>query len=156
MVSIIVAMDKNGLIGDSKRGLPWYFKRDLKYFKKMTMGKTIIMGSKTYETIGKPLNGRTNIVLTRSKKYNDFGVIEYGDFEKLINSFSSEADIMVIGGAEVYRLALPYADRLYVTHIAAEYFGDIYFPEINWAQYRIISEKKDKELNFVIYERRKK
>lgn len=155
MISIIVAMDKNGLIGDSKKGLPWHYKKDLKYFKNITMGKTIVMGSKTYETIGRPLVGRTNVVLTRTKKYKDYNIITYTDFNKLINSFTPEADIMVIGGAEIYRLALPYADKLYVTHIAAEYTGDVYFPEVNWAQYRIVSEKKDKELKFVVYEKRK-
>ena len=121
----------------------------------MTMGKIIVMGSKTYEIIGRPLVGRTNVVLTRSKQYKDINIVEYKDFNTLISSFTPEADVMVIGGAEIYKLTLPYADKLYVTHIAAEYTGDVYFPEVNWAQYRIISEKKDKELKFVVYEKRK-
>jgi dihydrofolate reductase len=119
------------------------------------MGKIIVMGSKTYETIGRPLSGRTNVVLTRSKKYKDYNVITYSDFDKLMNGFTYEADIMIIGGAEIYKLGLQYAERLYVTHIAAEYTGDVYFPEINWAQYRIISEKKSKELTFRVYEKRR-
>lgn len=159
MISIIVAIDKNNLIGDGEK-LPWYYPEDLKYFKTKTLNKTVLMGRKTFDSIikrnNKPLPKRNNIVVTRNGNYK----CEF-DNVKVINNLDEflqanhEEEIFIIGGEKVYKVALKYADRLYITHINKEYKGNVYFPNINYDNYNLISSEKHDELNFCIYERKK-
>lgn len=128
MISLIVAVDKNLLIGNSK-GMPWYIKEDLAYFREVTRGKTVVMGRKTFESIGRPLPNRRNIVITRTPKLIE-GVEVINDLDKFIAQSTPNEDVFIIGGAEIYSQAYPYVEDLYVTHIDAEFSGDTYFPNI--------------------------
>lgn len=126
-ISLIVALDQHGLIGVGN-ALPWRLSADLKHFKALTMGKPIIMGRKTCESIGRPLPGRRNLVLTRNADFNPAGFEVFRDVESLVLSIQGVDDAMVIGGAEVYRVFLERADRLYVTEVAGNFAGDTWFP----------------------------
>ncbi|MCH8862386.1 MAG: dihydrofolate reductase [Proteobacteria bacterium] len=134
-ISIIVAMGKNGVIG-LDGGMPWHISADLKHFKAVTMGKPIIMGRKTCESIGRALPGRTNIVITRQTDYETQGVEVANSMDAAL-AIAGEAagdaggeseEAMIIGGAEIYRAALPGADRIYLTEVAGDPEGDVYFP----------------------------
>lgn len=141
-LAIIVAQAKNRVIGINNK-LPWHLPEDLRYFKQVTMGKPIIMGRKTFESIGRSLPGRTNIVITRQNDYAPDGVkvvdsleaaYELAESIGLINGID---EAMVIGGAQIYASALPKADRLYLTQVDAEIDGDAWFPEVqqqNWKE----------------------
>lgn len=135
-ISLVWAMAQNRVIGRNNN-LPWHLPEDLKYFKRITLGKPVIMGRKTYESIGKPLPGRTNIVVTRNADFSATGV-------KTVNSLSAAkalcesigeidgiSEAMVIGGAEIYTQAMPIADRLYLTEVHANVDGDTFFPEFD-------------------------
>jgi dihydrofolate reductase len=136
-LSLIVAAANNNVIGRNNE-LPWHLPQDLKYFKSVTLGKPVIMGRKTFESIGKPLPGRTNIVITRQSDWQHAGVLvasSVKDAVALAENFRNELgqaseEIMVIGGAEIYRSALPLADRVYLTRIEANVVGDAWFPEL--------------------------
>lgn len=139
-LSMIVAMAQNRVIGRNNQ-LPWYLPNDLKYFKRVTMGKPIIMGRKTYESIGKPLPGRTNIVVTRNREFSAEGVKVVHSLEQAIALAEQVAlvdgsgEVVVIGGAQLYAEALPLTERIYLTEVRAEVEGDAFFPEIapsNW------------------------
>jgi dihydrofolate reductase len=165
-LSLIVATANNNVIGRNNE-LPWHLPQDLKYFKSVTLGKPIIMGRKTFESIGKPLPGRTNIVVTRQKNWNFAGVLVAKSIEEALEigqQFRTEQngltdEIMVIGGAEIYRHALVLADRVYLTKIDAKVDGgDAHFPELSPKQWRLISELPgDSDANlkhaFLVYER---
>jgi dihydrofolate reductase len=131
MVSIVVAQAKNGVIGINN-DLPWYLPDDLKHFKAITNGHTVVMGRKTFESIvsrlGKPLPNRKNIVITRDKSYAAEGATVVHSVEEA-RKVGGE-DIFIIGGAEIYNSALPFTDKMYVTEINAEINGDVYFPPI--------------------------
>ena len=127
MISIIVAHDKNRVIGYENK-MPWHLPGDLQYFKEMTMGKPVIMGRKTFESIGRPLPGRRNIVITRNESYNDDGIEVVSSLDEALQLTKDAEETMVIGGEQILRLALPLADRLYITLIDAEFEGDTYFP----------------------------
>jgi len=139
-------MADNQVIGINN-SLPWYLPNDLKYFKQVTMGKPIIMGRKTYESIGKPLPGRRNIVITRQADYKKTGIDVVTSVEEAIKLGKDIAlvdgheDVVVIGGAEIYKLALGNADRLYVTHVLAHVEGDAYFPEVDWQKYKEVARE---------------
>lgn len=144
-LAIIVAAAKNGVIGLNNK-LPWHLPQDLKYFKSVTLGKPVIMGRKTYESIGKPLPGRTNIVITRSKDWVAAeGVIVVNGFEEALHNaqrFLNEGaggEAVVIGGAEIYRFALQFADRIYLTRIDAEPEGDAFFNELQSTEWKLES-----------------
>ncbi|MEH6888388.1 dihydrofolate reductase [Bacillus sp. JJ864] len=139
MISLLVAMDKNRLIGKENQ-LPWHLPADLAYFKKVTMGHPIIMGRKTFESIGRPLPGRTNIILTRNQNYEMEGckVIHSIDDVKKMDEHMNE-ELFVIGGAEIFKEVLPFADRLYITQIEEVFEGDTFFPEINYNEWEEIS-----------------
>lgn len=129
IISIIAAMGANGVIGKDNQ-IPWRLPVDLRYFRKMTLGKAIIMGRKTYESLGRPLDGRQNIVVTRDKAYVAAGCrVVYSITEALEVALGDE--VMIIGGAQLYEQLLPWADRLYLTKIEAEFEGDRHFPAIN-------------------------
>lgn len=135
-LSIIVAMANNRAIGKDNQ-LLWHLPEDLQYFKRTTMGKPMVMGRKTFESIGRPLPGRLNIVITRQHDWQHEGVkvvhsiddaLRLAEAQSLIDGMN---EVMVIGGAEIYKTALPQADKLYVTRVDAEIDGDAFFPEID-------------------------
>ena len=130
MFSICVAMDKNGLIG-SKNRLPWYLPEDLRRFRSITMGKPIIMGHNTYKSIGRPLDGRNNIILSRDKDLIIDDCIVVNTAKELMVLQKVCYEVVVIGGEQVYKMMLPYVNKMYITRINAEFKGDTYFPEFN-------------------------
>jgi len=141
-LALIWAMSRNRVIGRNN-ALPWHLPEDLRYFKHVTMGKPIIMGRKTWESIGRPLPGRTNIVITRAADYAvPEGVRVVNSLDAAINLAEKICliegidEALVIGGAEIYAQALPKADRLYLTQVHAEVAGDAYFPEIDLEQWQ--------------------
>ncbi|MED3662339.1 type 3 dihydrofolate reductase [Ureibacillus sp. FSL K6-8385] len=158
MISLIVAHDKNRVIG-YKNEMPWHLPGDLKYFKETTMGKPIIMGRKTFESIGRPLPGRRNIVITRNKGYHHDGIEVASSLDEALRLAGNAGEIMVIGGEQIFKLALPLADRLYVTHIDHEFVGDTYFPEYG-DEWKVISKsevyetKEGYTYQYVVYERK--
>lgn len=160
MISFIVAMDQNHLIG-SNNNLPWTLPDDLKRFKKITMGHPIIMGRKTYESIGKPLPGRENIILTRNKEMSFDGCTVFHSSHDLIDYCLSQSDeFFVIGGAEVFKLFIPYVNKLYITKIYNEFLGDVYFPELDWSKFQLVSkekgmkdEKNPYDYDYILYEK---
>jgi len=140
MISLIWAQDNNGLIGKDGQ-LPWRLPADLGWFKKTTMGKPILMGRTTYDSIGKPLPGRTNIVLTHQSDFQAEGCSVVHSIEEAKLAAADAEEIMVIGGAKVYEQLLPHASKAYMTLIHAEFDGDTCFPEINLEDWRQISRE---------------
>ncbi|TXL14214.1 dihydrofolate reductase, partial [Methylococcaceae bacterium HT4] len=121
--------------------MPWHLSADLKNFKKITMGQPIIMGRKTFESIGRPLPGRQNIIISRNPHYQQQGCSVFNDLDSALQSCTSSAEVFVIGGATLYEATLSRADRLYVTEIQKEFNGDTWFPEINKEQWQEISRE---------------
>ncbi|MBT4934358.1 MAG: dihydrofolate reductase [Rhodospirillaceae bacterium] len=160
IVALVAALGENRVIGKDG-GLPWHIPGDLKLFKQTTMGKPIIMGRKTWESLGRPLPGRTNIVITRKPAYRADGAEVAGDLAQALAVAGQQEgeEVMVIGGAEIYRLALPKADRLYLTEVALSPQGDALFPDFDQADWREISrqpfpvEEEIPAYTLVIYER---
>lgn len=155
-ISFVVAVAKNNVIG-RKGDLPWYIPEDLKHFKEITEGGTVLMGRKTFESIinrnKKPLPNRTNAVLTRSKDFQaPDGVLVFNDVDKALNSLKCE-ELFVIGGGTVYQMLMDRADKLYITHVDQEIEGDTYFPEINPAQWKVTKSDRRAGFSFVDYER---
>ena len=161
---MIVAVAENGVIGRNN-ALPWYLPNDLKYFKQTTMGKPVIMGRKTYESIGKPLPGRTNIVITRQADYQPEGVKVVNSVEaarELAESvclIDGQEEAMIMGGAEIYALALPHTDRLYLTEVHADVEGDAFFPEYDKSLWQEVAREdfaaegpNPYNYSFVVYE----
>jgi dihydrofolate reductase len=138
-ISIIAAVAENGVIGRGGK-LPWHLSRDLRRFKELTMGHTIVMGRRTWESIGRPLPGRRTIVVTRQPNYQvDAATVQTAaslDDALHVEGATGDNEVFIIGGAELYREAMPRADRLYLTMVMAEVDGDTYFPpaleEFNW------------------------
>ena len=130
VVSLIVAMDKNGLIGKDGK-LPWpRLDADMKHFRSVTRGKPVIMGRKTFDSLpGGPLKGRLNIVLTRRPSFrSSHGCMVAHSVEEVLAQFHESKEIVVIGGAEIYRLFLPHAQKMYITYVHGEFTGDTHFP----------------------------
>lgn len=140
MISFLLAMDKNGLIGKDN-DLPWYLPADLKYFKRVTMGHPIVMGRKTYESIGKPLPGRRNIVLTHNENFQASGCEVYHEPEAILSQVKEGEEWFVIGGAGVFNAFKPHVDRLYITYIDHEFEGDTYY-EFNRSEWKLVSEEQ--------------
>ena len=160
LISLIVAMAQNGVIGRDN-SLPWRLPADLKRFRAFILGKPILMGRKTFESLGRPLPGRTNLVLTRDRNWFADGVIVVHSIEAALMQAASSDELVVIGGAEIYRLVLPVARRIYLTHVHADVPGDITFPEFDptqWADVEWTSQPADEShaypLTFVTLERR--
>ncbi len=128
IISIIAAMDRNKLIGNNNK-LPWHLPADFAHFKSVTMGKPIIMGRKTFESIGKPLPGRANIVLSRKVATQFDGVVCVSTFEEALAVVSDAEEVMIIGGSSVYEMLLPQINRMYLTFVDAEFDGDAWFPD---------------------------
>nr|AIA15022.1 Dihydrofolate reductase [uncultured bacterium] len=166
-IAIYVAIAENGVIGRAG-GLPWRLSSDLKRLKADTMGKPVIMGRKTYDSIGKPLPGRLNIVVTRNRDWRAEGVEAVRSLDEAVRLAEARArampgagEIVVLGGGMLYAEALPMTDKLYVTHVRARIEGDTTFPEIDPAVWMIVSsldvpagEKDDYPTRHVVYRRR--
>ncbi|MEH6471323.1 MAG: dihydrofolate reductase [Halopseudomonas sp.] len=164
-LALIVAQSQNRVIGRNN-ALPWHLPEDLKYFKAVTMGKAIIMGRKTYESIGRPLPGRTNLVVTRDKSYQAAGVTIVHSLEQAVEQAQAISEIngvdeaLVIGGAELYAQALPMTQRLYLTQVHHRVNGDAFFPELDEAQWRQKSrqdfdaiEPNPHSYSFIVFDR---
>lgn len=160
-LSLIAAMSRNRVIGADNR-LPWHLSADLRRFKAITLGKSILMGRKTHESIGRPLPGRKNIVLTADANYRAPGCVVVHSLEEALRAAEDSEELMVIGGSSLYRRLLPRADRLYLTLIDREFRGDTFFPEFDLADW-IEVEREDVpedpqagfKYSFLILERRK-
>ena len=135
IISIIAGIDKNRLIGQGNR-LPWKLPADMKHFRRHTLGKPVLMGRKTFESIGKPLSKRTNIVLTHDRNYRAEGCIVTHSVEEALDTARECEEIMIIGGASIYKLFLQRANRLYLTHIHDCFEGDVYFPSFDRADWQ--------------------
>lgn len=157
-ISIISALAANRTIGINN-SLPWRLPEDLKYFKSLTLGHHILMGRKTYESIGKPLPGRTTVIITRGNFPAPDGVKIAHSLREAIDVCGDDQEIFFVGGAELYTQALPLADRLYLTEIQAEVEGDAWFPAFDKNRWREMSrdrrheEKNGMEYHFVVYDR---
>lgn len=139
-LSLIVAMAKNRVIGRDN-ALPWRLPADLKHFRRVTIGKPIIMGRKTFDSIGRPLDGRKNIVITRNPDFKADGVTIVSDINEALKA-ASGAEAMIIGGATIYQQTLSSADRIYLTLIHESFDGDAYFPQLQDEEWRE-SERQD-------------
>ncbi|MFL2549407.1 MAG: dihydrofolate reductase [Gammaproteobacteria bacterium] len=144
-LSIIVAMSKNRVIGKDNK-MPWHLSNDLKNFKKITIGKTIVMGRLTYDSIGRPLPERKNIVLSRNLIDSD--VFIFDNFEEVLNFTKDEDEVFIIGGQDIYSQTIDKVNKLYLTTIDANIEGDKYFPEIDISKWKKIrSENFSKDQN---------
>lgn len=143
ILSAIVATAKNNVIGKDN-DIPWYLPADLKYFKKITIGHHIIMGRKCYESIGRPLPKRTNVVVTRNPFFIATGcLIAHNVAEAVaLAEANGESEVFIIGGGQIYEIAMPYIDRLYLTEVDLSVEGDIFFPEIDENLWKLTSEEK--------------
>ena len=159
LISSIVAMASNRVIGN-RGDIPWKIPGEQKMFKEITIGHTVIMGRKTYESIGRPLPGRTNIVITRQSDYQAEGCIVVHDLDSALQSCPpDENEVFICGGGQLYQESLPLTDRIYLTLLPREVSGDTYFPKISETDFTVTkSEYIDgiEPYNFLIYERIKK
>ncbi|WP_066256914.1 dihydrofolate reductase [Neobacillus drentensis] len=161
MISFIVAMDENRVIGKDNQ-LPWRLPEDLKFFKRVTIGHPIAMGRKTHESIGRVLPGRENIVITRQKEYRSEDCTVIYSVEDFVQYSKKQSDeIFIIGGAEIFNETFDYADRLYITLIHEEFTGDTYFPKFDVSKWKLVScekglkdDKNPYDYEFRIYNRR--
>ncbi|GGA46942.1 dihydrofolate reductase [Pelagibacterium lentulum] len=165
-IAMIAAVGRNGAIGAGGK-LVWRLPSDFAFYKATTMGKPLVMGRKTFESIGRPLPGRTNIVVTRNADYKPEGVEVFASLDAAIDRAKAVAmrdgkdEIFINGGGDIYRQAIDSAERLYITHVEAEAEGDSYFPEIDPGQWVVVerpdvprSEKDEADYQIAIYERR--
>ena len=160
-IGIIAAIAENGVIGKGGK-LPWHIREDMKHFKEVTMWHPIIMGRKTYESIGRPLLGRLNIILSR-RDFSGENIHVYNSLESAIDYLESGSaknfdlkKIYVIGGKSVYEKTLPLADFLEITEVHGDYDGDVYFPDVDWDKWQETNRKDFDEYSFVSYRRIKK
>lgn len=158
-VSVIAALARNRVIGIGNR-LPWRLPEDLAHFKALTIGHPVLMGRKTFESLGRPLPGRTNVVITRNPEYRPAGCFVAGSISDAIALCGDVEEIFFIGGAELYAQAIPLADRLYLTEVDVEVTGDAWFPEYDHAAFReigrtvCVGERGDAlRFDFAVYER---
>jgi len=140
-ISLIVAMDQKGVIG-RENSLPWHLSSDLKNFKKATMGKPVIMGRKTNESIGKSLPGRKNIIITRNENYSSSDCIVCHNLDEAFDICANDEEVVIIGGREIYQLGLEHAHRIYLTEVQADVMGDVYFPLFDRNEWDEIDEQK--------------
>jgi dihydrofolate reductase len=162
-ISAIVAMGENRAIG-FKGKIPWHLSADFKRFKDLTMGHPIVMGQKTFDSIGKPLPGRTNIVMTIDPAYAAEGCVVAHSLEEALAAAGSEnaEEVFICGGAQIYRLALPQVQKLYLTKVHGTFEGDAFFPEFDESEWQLVNsedhpkdEKNDADFTFLTYERKK-
>lgn len=165
VLSLIVAVAENGVIGKDD-AMPWHLSTDLKRFKALTLSKPVIMGRKTWDSIGRPLPGRLNIVMTRDEHFKAEGAVIVHSFAEAQALACKEAEknsideVFVIGGSEIFRQALPFADRMYVTEILAVVDGDTFFPAFDHEEWHTVSsqmvpagEKDSYPTRYIVYER---
>jgi dihydrofolate reductase len=159
-VAIIAAMDKNRVIGKDNKLPPWQAPGDLKRFKSLTEGKVVVMGRKTFESIGKPLPKRLNLIVSRTMQPSE-GVYVARNLDEAIHQaadlgrqFNFGEEIMVIGGGEIYNQTLPVAHRLYITRVNGEYEGDAFFPEFNENEWELSAQEDLPTHSYLTYERR--
>ncbi len=159
-LSILVAMARNHVIGINNT-LPWRIPEDLKYFKALTLGHHMIMGRKTFDSIGKPLPGRTTVVVTRDQNLQLAGCVMAHSLEQAIAACDGDNEIFIVGGAEIFTQSLPLADTLYITEIQQDFAGDAHFPEFNRTEWQEVArdrrsqaEPQPLEYHFVTYRRR--
>ncbi|GAB4245336.1 MAG: type 3 dihydrofolate reductase [Acidobacteriota bacterium] len=161
-ISIIAAVSRNRVIG-REGGLPWHLPADLKYFREKTRGHPVIMGRRTYESVGRPLPGRRNIVLSRSPDFRPPGVEVVDSLEKALDLVRGADEVFLLGGERVFQAGLEIADRLYLTEIDAEFSGDTFFPEFDRDKW-IVTESREHPadaanpfpMRFVVYERKRR
>lgn len=161
MISLIWAMDENRVIGNNNQ-LPWRIPAELQYFKKVTMGHPIAMGRKTFESIGKALPGRENIVITRNKEFQREDCTVFYSLADFIDDAKRRTEeIFVIGGAKIFKEVFPLADRLYITKIHHSFTGDTFFPEFSLTDWTLLKQEKgpkdDKnpyDYEFLVYEKK--
>ena len=159
IVSLIVAFDRNRAIGHHNQ-LPWHLPADLRHFKDITMGHSIVMGRKTFESIGKPLPGRRSVVVTNNPGYWQEGITIVHSIEQAMHDLKDESEIFIIGGAQIFRHGLDLADRMYTTLIHHSFEADTWFPEIDlnvWKEVRREDHSRDVknpyDYSFINYER---
>lgn len=159
MISLIVAMSENNVIGRDG-DMPWHISDDLKRFKRLTMGHHMIMGRKTYDAIGRLLPGRTTIILTKQSDLKVSSALIANDFDQAVELAGDDSEIFVVGGGEVYRIALPKAETLYVTRIHTTIDGDTTFPNVDWDAWQLIDSdphpaggKNEFDFTFETYQR---
>ena len=165
-IVLIAALSENYVVG-SNNMLPWHLPGDLKYFKRITTGKAVIMGRKTYESIGRPLPNRTNIVISRNPDFRAEGVKVVASLEAAIriatdvNTRNGVQEVMIIGGASIYEEALPMAERLYLTHVHAKVKGGAYFPKVDFEQWSKVKWEDHKasaddahDYSFAVYDKK--
>ncbi|HLG24856.1 MAG TPA: dihydrofolate reductase [Candidatus Nanoarchaeia archaeon] len=158
-ISLIAAMSRNFVIGKNN-SLPWNIKEDMKHFRELTLNKPVVMGRKTFESIGKPLPERQNIILTKDRNYKAEGCVIVHTVKEAIKAAGNEKEIMVIGGSQIYELFLPIADMIYLTIIEKDFEGDAFFPKLEREEWKEISRINHYEnglsFSFVDFERIKK
>jgi len=158
MIYLVVAFDKNHLIGQksSTNGIPWHIKEDLQHFKALTIYKTILMGKKTFEAIGKPLPNRKTIVVSNEDvQYPYENVVVEKNLDEVLKSYkNSDEELYICGGASIYQQSLPYVDEMIVSKIMGEYIGEIYFPDFSNQNFECV-KKVDKSTFTLEYYRRK-
>lgn len=155
-IALIVAMSENGVIGN-KGKIPWHIREDLQRFKRLTLGRPIIMGRRTYESIGKPLPGRTNIVLTQNPNFAPSAeLLPFASLDAALNHCRAQnaESVFIIGGSKVYQLALPLADKLFVTEVHQHIDGDTKFPDYDRTNWTEVAREDGPECSFVEYVRR--
>lgn len=139
IISLIAAMDRNRLIGRDN-GLPWHLPDDFKHFKAVTLGKPVIMGRKTFESIGKPLPGRKNIIVSRSG-FQAEGIVVVNSLDQALAETADAKEVMVIGGANLYEQMINRADRMYLTHVDGQFEGDAWFPAFSLDEWEMVSSE---------------
>jgi len=153
-VALVAAVAANGVIGRDG-GLPWHLPEDLAHVKRVTLGHVMIMGRRTYESIGRPLPGRTTVVVTGRVGWAEAGVLSATTVEDALSiARTLDDEIYVMGGTEIFRAALAVADRLVITEVAGEPDGDTYFPEVDWSQWQEVSREQRDGFAFVDHVRR--
>ena len=160
MISIIVAIAQNGTIGD-KNALLWHIKEDMRFFRTTTSGHPVIMGRKTFESLGsKPLPKRKNIVITRSDVEFEGAFVAHS-LEEAIAMADDDAEVFIMGGAQIYVQALDIADRMYITRVERDYEGDTSFPEVDYSKWKLVAEERyergedyDSPFSFLTYDRK--
>lgn len=157
-IVIIVAIAKNGVIGKANGEMPWHIKEDFQHFKKTTMGFPIIMGRKSFESLGKPLPGRENIIVTRNTnlKYDFNGIKIFYSLQDAVDySRSLNKDkVFITGGGEIYNQSISFADEMIISHMKFDVVGEVKFPDFNVDDWKIISREEKKEFEIVTYLRR--
>ena len=144
-IKIIAALSTNRVIGD-KGKIPWFIRGELKRFKDITMGHNVVMGRKTFESIGKVLEGRRNIIISNNKSFEVGGAIVESSFSLALSQCDEDKDIFIIGGSKIYEMALKHCDYLYLTVIHKSFPGDTYFPEYDARKWTLINETRNYDL----------